>query len=76
MYVYVIIELSKDLLVLLIIQIVVHKNSPRGIHFRRAGPRQKVLLFYISLYLNAKEVIFSIMFMFSNICLLCCIGLF
>ncbi|KAK6944888.1 Phosphofructokinase domain, partial [Dillenia turbinata] len=23
-------------------KIVVHKNSPRGIHFRRAGPRQKV----------------------------------
>ncbi|XP_024022456.1 ATP-dependent 6-phosphofructokinase 3 [Morus notabilis] len=23
-------------------QIVVHKNSPRGTHFRRAGPRQKV----------------------------------
>ncbi|KAK4374400.1 hypothetical protein RND71_005077 [Anisodus tanguticus] len=23
--------------------IVVHKNSPRGIHFRRAGPRQKVV---------------------------------
>ncbi|CAN4110121.1 unnamed protein product [Withania somnifera] len=23
-------------------KIVVHKNSPRGVHFRRAGPRQKV----------------------------------
>ncbi|KAK4745541.1 hypothetical protein SAY87_011853 [Trapa incisa] len=23
-------------------KVVVHKNSPRGIHFRRAGPRQKV----------------------------------
>lgn len=23
-------------------KIVVHKNSPRSIHFRRAGPRQKV----------------------------------
>ncbi|KAK4354663.1 hypothetical protein RND71_026857 [Anisodus tanguticus] len=23
-------------------KIVIHKNSPRGIHFRRAGPRQKV----------------------------------
>lgn len=27
---------------LLLLQIVVHKNSPRGIHFRRAGPRQRV----------------------------------
>ncbi|XP_044463838.1 ATP-dependent 6-phosphofructokinase 3-like [Mangifera indica] len=30
-------------------KIVVHKNSPRGIHFRRAGPRQKV-------YFEADEV--------------------
>lgn len=27
---------------LLVIQVVVHKDGPRGIHFRRAGPRQKV----------------------------------
>lgn len=26
-------------------QIVVHRSSPRGTHFRRAGPRQKVLSF-------------------------------
>ena len=26
----------------LVIKIVVHKDGPRGIHFRRAGPRQKV----------------------------------
>lgn len=26
-------------------QIVVHKDSPRGTHFRRAGPRQKVHFF-------------------------------
>ncbi|KAL2940162.1 ATP-dependent 6-phosphofructokinase 3 [Bienertia sinuspersici] len=26
-------------------KVVVHKDSPRGIHFRRAGPRQKVLAF-------------------------------
>lgn len=25
-----------------VIQVVVHKDGPRGIHFRRAGPRQKV----------------------------------
>lgn len=25
-----------------VIQIVVHKDGPRGVHFRRAGPRQKV----------------------------------
>lgn len=30
-------------------KIVVHKNSPRGIHFRRAGPRQKV-------YFESEEV--------------------
>ncbi|XP_052171278.1 ATP-dependent 6-phosphofructokinase 6 [Diospyros lotus] len=30
-------------------KIVVHKDSPRGIHFRRAGPRQKV-------YFNSDEV--------------------
>ncbi|TKY64427.1 ATP-dependent 6-phosphofructokinase 3 [Spatholobus suberectus] len=30
-------------------QIVVHKNSPRGTHFRRAGPRQKV-------YFESKDV--------------------
>ncbi|KAK6772994.1 hypothetical protein RDI58_028232 [Solanum bulbocastanum] len=24
------------------VQVVVHKDSPRGVHFRRAGPRQKV----------------------------------
>ncbi|CAL5422036.1 unnamed protein product [Camellia sinensis] len=30
-------------------QIVVHKESPRGIHFRRTGPRQKV-------YFDADEV--------------------
>ena len=27
----------------------VHKDSPRGIHFRRAGPRQKVFLMAIML---------------------------
>ena len=26
----------------LLLQIVVHKSSPRGTHFRRAGPRQRV----------------------------------
>ena len=26
----------------LLLQVVVHKSSPRGIHFRRAGPRQRV----------------------------------
>ncbi|KAG5540538.1 hypothetical protein RHGRI_020675 [Rhododendron griersonianum] len=30
-------------------KIVVHKDSPRGVHFRRAGPRQKV-------YFNSDEV--------------------
>lgn len=30
------------------LQIVVHQTSPRGIHFRRAGPRQKVLLLIMS----------------------------
>lgn len=27
------------------LQIVVQKNSPRGLHFRRAGPREKVCSF-------------------------------
>ncbi|KAK9282349.1 hypothetical protein L1049_005266 [Liquidambar formosana] len=33
-------------------KIVVHKDSPRGIHFRRAGPRQKVLNLFNPFFLN------------------------
>lgn len=40
-------------------RIVVHKDSPRGIHFRRAGPRQKV-------YFDSDEV---------NACIVTCGGL-
>lgn len=40
-------------------KVVVHKNSPRGIHFRRAGPRQKV-------YFESDEV---------NACIVTCGGL-
>ncbi|XAR69279.1 6-phosphofructokinase [Bertholletia excelsa] len=40
-------------------KVVVHKDSPRGVHFRRAGPRQKV-------YFNSDEV---------NACIVTCGGL-
>jgi len=30
------------MIMFLVIQIVVHKDGPRGVHFRRAGQRQKV----------------------------------
>ncbi|KAJ6822978.1 putative ATP-dependent 6-phosphofructokinase 6 [Iris pallida] len=40
-------------------KIVVHRNSPRGIHFRRAGPRQKI-------YFEADDV---------NACIVTCGGL-
>ncbi|KAJ6382787.1 hypothetical protein OIU77_031252 [Salix suchowensis] len=35
---------------------VVHNNSPRGIHFRRAGPRQKELVCSIKVYFQSDEV--------------------
>jgi hypothetical protein len=33
------------------VQIVIQKDSPRGVHFRRAGPREKVLNMEISVNL-------------------------
>lgn len=38
----IIVQIGPDQVVVNHVQIVVHKTSPRGTHFRRAGPRQRV----------------------------------
>lgn len=56
------------------LQIVVHKNSPRGTHFRRAGPRQRVCVFvcFVCFLLIGIELIKNHMIVID----VCCLTLF